>query len=47
MPAVRSCGSPNLTDRRELFEVEREFLEGALFPAGRAALLLRARRFLN
>lgn len=45
MPALRSCGPPNLADRREQFEVEREFLEGALFPAWPAALLLRARRF--
>lgn len=45
MPALRSCGSPNSTDRREQLEVEREFLEGALFPAWPAALLLRARRF--
>jgi hypothetical protein len=45
MPAIRFCGPPNLTDRQEQFEVEREFGEGALFPAWPAALLLRARRF--
>lgn len=43
--AYRSCGPSKVADRREQFEVEREFLEVALFPAWSAALLLRARSF--